>query len=1042
MVDDYEGAKKEAMLMDDIFGHGNFFLEMQDQGIEEELKVNRYLMQLSKELDIGLVATNDVHYVRREDAEIHDLLLAIQTQSTIDDPERMRFPNDQFYLKSEDEMRKLFAFAPEAIENTSRIAERCNVEITFGEYHLPEFVPPEGLTNYEYLRKLCYEGLEDRYGDEVTDYLKERMEYEIGVINTMGYVEYFLIVWDFINFAKRNGIMVGPGRGSAAGSLVAYCLKITDIDPIKYNLIFERFLNPERVSMPDIDVDFCIERRGEVIDYVKEKYGTENVSQIVTFGRLTARAAIRAVARALNVPIPDTNKIATQIPAMLNITIDKALEINPDLKEMYENDPVVARVIDMAKGIEGNPNHTSTHAAGVVISKRPLDEYVPLIVRDGAVATQFTMGTLENLGLLKMDFLGLRNLTVIRDALAMIKESTGEDIDISAIDMEDPEIYKIISEGNTDGIFQLESIGMTNFMLGLKPTCFEDIVAGISLFRPGPMDSIPDYIENKKDPSRITYVTPELKPILDVTYGCLVYQEQVMEIVRTLAGYSYGSADLIRRAMAKKKQAEMQKQRDFFINGIVDEEGNIEIPGCLRNGISKEAAETIFSDMETFAEYAFNKSHAAAYAVIACQTAWLKRYHPVQFMAALMSSIMSEKTMLSRYIRNCREMGIEILPPSVNSSMTAFSVEGDKIRIGLMGVKNVGEGAAEAIIEARERNGIPKDIFAMIQGLDITRVNKKAIESLIKAGAFDCIDENRAALLSVYETALESAQSTAKKNLEGQISLFDISAETMNEGVTHMAMPDIANFDKDVLLMMEKEMVGVYITDHPLNRYEKVIKEFSTVNSLQLAEPEINNGQVKDKDLVVMGGIIDSVRERYTRNGDRMANVDLEDFYTVTELIVFPRAYGRLRSQLVEDSRVFVKGRVSFDENQKGTIFVDEIIPMNQAEERREDLDISREKNYNSYQKPSEPERPVRNQVPERPVKIKLPAEGEESELLDDIGRVMKEHRGRIPVLIYLRSGKILGTPSGGGVRPTVEFAEAIADIVGNANIKIEEIAR
>ena len=707
LLRDYAGAKAEAEALLEIFGEGNFYLELQDQGLEEERAILPDMRRLSEELGIPLVATNDAHYVRREDAKAHDVLLAIQTATTLDDEKRMRFPNDEFYLKSEDEMRKIFAYCPEACDNTQKIAEQCNYDFRFGEYHLPEFQAPLGKTNTEYLRELCYAGLEDRFGvvfeDEKpgdadaarymdgTEYsathtpkeLAERLNYELGTIESMGYIEYFLIVWDFINYAKSHEIMVGPGRGSAAGSIVAYCLKITDIDPIRYNLIFERFLNPERVSMPDIDIDFCYERRQEVIDYVTEKYGEGRVSQIITFGTMKAKQAVRDVGRALSVSYAKTDQIAKAIPFELGMTIDKALATSPDLKNLYENDEETREVIDMAKAIEGMPRHASTHAAGVVISKAPIDEYVPLYLSEKGAATQFTMTTIEELGLLKMDFLGLRNLTVIRDALELIKKNHGVTIDFAKMGYDDPSVYEMISAGNTSGVFQLESGGMTQFMKNLRPTCFEDIVAGISLYRPGPMDSIPKYIENKQNPQGIQYVDESLAPILDVTYGCLVYQEQVMQIVRDLGGYSYGRSDLVRRAMSKKKKDVMLQEKEYFINGKLDENGNVEIAGCIRNGISCQAAEAIFDDMETFAQYAFNKSHAAAYAVVAYETGYLKKHYPVEFMAALMTSVMGDAKMIARYIRNCSEMGIEVLPPSVNKSRKKFSVEDGKIRFGL-----------------------------------------------------------------------------------------------------------------------------------------------------------------------------------------------------------------------------------------------------------------------------------------------------------------------------------------------------------------------
>ncbi|MCI7413026.1 MAG: DNA polymerase III subunit alpha, partial [Clostridiales bacterium] len=787
---DYEGAKAEALELRDIFGEDNFYLEIQDQGLDEEAFINPELIRLSRETGIPMVCTNDVHYVNREDAEAHDILLCIQTATNVYDENRMRFANDQFYLKSEQEMREIFRELPEAVENTHKVAMRCNVEFTFGEYHLPEFLPPEGKTNKQYLRELCADGLRERY-DEVTEQLRGRLDYELGVIESMGYVEYFLIVWDFINYAKEHGIMVGPGRGSAAGSLVAYCLRITDIDPIRYNLIFERFLNPERVSMPDIDIDFCIERRGEVIDYVRRKYGEENVSQIITFGTMKAKAVVRDVGRALNLPYADADRIAKAIPFDLKMTLDRALEMSPDLKKMYDEDSTVRKVIDMSRKLEGMPRHASTHAAGVVISRLPLDEYVPLYMSDKGVATQFNMTTIEELGLLKMDFLGLRNLTVIRDALAMIRRNHGVSIDFARMGYDDKAVYEMIAAGNTEGIFQLESGGMTSFMKNLKPTCFEDVVAGISLYRPGPMDSIPRYIDNKKNPGRIQYVTPELAPILDVTYGCLVYQEQVMQIVRDLAGYSYGRSDLVRRAMSKKKRDVMMEERQYFIYGKEDEQGNVEIPGCLRNGISREAAEAIFADMETFAQYAFNKSHAAAYAVVAYETGYLKKYYAVEFMAALLSSVMGDTGQTSKYIRNCEEMGIRVLPPDINESEKKYTVVDGKIRYGLLGVKNVGEHAIDEIIHARETKGLPTDIFQFINNIDVSIVNKKAVESLIKAGALDCLNPNRAAHLAVYGQLMSSAQNEARKNLAGQISLFQISGEEMSAGIGGRSLPDV-----------------------------------------------------------------------------------------------------------------------------------------------------------------------------------------------------------------------------------------------------------
>ena len=1038
---DYEGAKREAMELDDIFGHGNFFLEIQDQGLDEEALINPELVRLSEELDIPLAATNDVHYVNRSDAEAHDVLLAIQTATTVDDENRMRFPNDQFYLKSEDEMRRIFAFCPEAVDNTQKIAERCNVEFTFGEYHLPEFIPPEGYTNREYLRELCRKGLSERY-DPVTPELTERLEYEMGVIESMGYVEYFLIVWDFINYAKENGIMVGPGRGSAAGSLVAYSLRITDIDPIKYSLIFERFLNPERVSMPDIDIDFCIERRGEVIEYVKKKYGKENVSQIITFGTMKAKAAIRDVGRALNLTYAEADRIAKAVPFDLKMTLDRALETSPELRKMYDEDPKVAKVVDMSRAIEGMPRHASTHAAGVVISKLPLDEYVPLYMSDKGVATQFNMTTIEELGLLKMDFLGLRNLTVIRDALELIRKNHGVEIDFAKMGYDDRAVYDMIASGNTEGVFQLESAGMTQFMKNLKPTCFEDIVAGIALYRPGPMDSIPKYIENKKNPEHISYVTPELAPILDVTYGCLIYQEQVMQIVRELAGYSYGRSDIVRRAMSKKKSDVMMEEKGYFIYGREDENGNVEIPGCVRNGISASAAEAIFADMETFAQYAFNKSHAAAYAVVAYETGYLKKYYPVEFMAALMTSVMGDAGQIAKYIRNCTDMGIEVLPPSVNESDKKFTVKDGKIRFGLLGVKNVGEGAIDAIIKAREEKGMPKDIFSFINGIDTGLVNKKAVESLIKAGALDCFNPNRAAHLAVYEMLMESAQNSARKNIDGQISLFQTSSDAMSTGDVAGNLPDVANFDKDDLLAMEKEMTGVYITDHPLNKYADRIRKVATVTSEELSRlQEEGDHRIKDGQTVIVAGMITGKKTLVTKSGKLMAFVDVEDMYGAVEVVVFPNVYERCLQDVEEDRVVAIRGKVDVKEEEAPKLLADSVVDINRVEELLREPS-GRTGGYTKRAAGTKASAVPKSTGGTSPVKVRIPGEGDEKQILSELSRIFKEHRGDVPVLIYLQSGKIVRTGEKGGVRPTLAFAEKVADIVGNANVKIEVIAR
>ncbi|MBK5254122.1 MAG: DNA polymerase III subunit alpha [Peptostreptococcaceae bacterium] len=1010
---DYKGAKKEANQLLKIFGKGNFFLEIQDQGLEEESKINPLLKELSDEIDVPLVATNDVHYVKQTDAEVHDVLLAIQTATTIDDEKRMRFPNDQFYLKSEKEMRNIFAWLPEACDMTQKIADRCNFEFTFGEYHLPEYIPPTGINNNEYLRKLCYDGLANRY-PEADDSLKKRMEYELGVIESMGYVEYFLIVWDFIDYAKSNGIMVGPGRGSAAGSVVAYCLRITDIDPIKYNLIFERFLNPERVSMPDIDIDFCIERRQEVIDYVIRKYGEDRVSQIVTFGTMKAKQAVRDVGRALNVTYADVDVIAKSIPNELKMTITKALSVNRELKQKYDSDTQVKKILNMAMAIEGMPRHASTHAAGIVISKMPLDEYVPLYSSDKGISTQFNMTTIEELGLLKMDFLGLRNLTVIRDALALIKDNTGKDIDFLSMDYQDEKVYKMVASGNTAGVFQLESEGMTQFMKNLKPTCFEDVVAGISLYRPGPMDSIPKYIQNKKNQKNIKYAHKSLEPILGVTYGCLVYQEQVMQIVRTLGGYSFGRSDLVRRAMSKKKMKVMLEEKQYFIHGKKDENGNEEIKGCIANGVPKEAAEEIFDDMISFAEYAFNKSHAAAYAVISYETGYLKRYYPVEFMAALITSVMGDPKQMSKYIRSCNEIEIEVLPPSIYKSYKRFSVEDGKIRFGLMGVKNVGSGISEAIIEAREKNGLPCDIYKFIDNIKVSDLNKKAIESLIKAGALDCLNENRAAHYSIFEKIVESAQQRAKKTIEGQISLFQINADVMEEASTNAKLPDVANFSKSQLLQLEKDMLGVYLSGHPLEEYKELIENNISINSGDLEQDEDVSKNLRDGTKVIMAGSITQVKKMLTKKNTQMAFVQVEDFYGDFELVVFPRIFEKYQELLKEDNIIGISGSLNFKEDEAPKILADKISAISNI-------------------------RQLAGLKEKEPVKLKMDKETFTEDIEGakrNIYDMIRRFKGDRPVLIYLPDGKIIKTDANLYVNDDKLLKLELQDYLGEANVK------
>lgn len=989
---DYEGAKKQALQFADIFGKDSFFLEIQDQGLEEELRIKPDLVRLSRETGLRLVATNDVHYVKQEDAQAHDVLICIQTARTVDDTDRMRFPNDQFYLKSEREMVNLFADLPQAIESTQIIADRCNVELDFDTIHLPEFHAPDGQENAAYLRALCQKGLISRYGTS-TPPLEERLNYELATIERMGYVAYFLIVWDFINYARKSGIMVGPGRGSAAGSLVAYCLAITDIDPIRYGLLFERFLNPERISMPDIDIDFCYERRQEVINYVVSKYGEDKVAQIITFGTMKAKAAVRDVGRALNMTYGEVDAIAKKIPFDLSMTIQKALDTSADLLRDYENDNRVRTLLDTAKTLEGAPRHASTHAAGVVITDRPMVDYVPVYLADKGISTQFPMGTVEELGLLKMDFLGLRNLTVIRDALALIRENHGKEIDFSRMNMDDPKVFELIASGNTLGVFQLESSGMIQFMKNLKPDCFEDIVAGISLYRPGPMDSIPKYIENKKHEQRIKYIHPSLKPILSVTYGCLVYQEQVMQIVRDLAGYSYGRSDLVRRAMSKKKMDVMLQERNWFIHGKVGENGEIEIPGCVRNGIPAQAAEEIYGEMISFAEYAFNKSHAAAYAVLSYQTGWLKTYYPVEFMAALMTSVMGDSAQVAKYIRNCKDMKVQVLPPCVNESGKKFSVKGDQIRFGLLGVKNVGEGVIDAILRMRSAKGKPQDFFTFLEQIEIHEINKKAVESLIKAGAFDCLSGNRAQLMAIYESAMESRQNDSRKNLDGQITLFQSNLEAMSEASGKARLPEVSDFAPALLLSMEKEMLGVYVSGHPLDSYAEQMGRIATVTTDDLLHAE-ERSELSDGMQVTVAGIVSSKRTMITKKNTMMAFVQMEDLYGACEIIVFPGVYERYAHELKEEQLVVVKGTLNFKEEEAAKIIADKILPL--AE----------------YQT-----------GPAEPVKIIIGKYREEALALSQIKEVLIRHSGDTPVVIQSEaSGKTYKTKTDLWVNPSKEF--------------------
>ncbi|UWD49451.1 DNA polymerase III subunit alpha [Clostridioides difficile] len=929
----YEKAKKFAIDYRDIFGEENFFLEIQDHNLPEQREVNSGLVKLSKEIGIPLVATNDVHYVNKEDSKIHDVLMCIQMGKTVNDPNRMRFGSDEFYLKSREEMEELFPYALEAIDNTVKIADMCNVEFDFNTIHLPKYDVPDGYTPETYLRELCFNGLKERYENPDSEIL-DRLKYELDVIEKMGYVEYFLIVWDFINFSKENNIIVGPGRGSAAGSIVAYTLKITDIDPIKYSLLFERFLNPERISMPDIDIDFCYERREEVIDYVKRKYGDDHVAQIITFGTMGAKAAIRDVGRVLDIGYNKVDKIAKEIPFALGMTIDKALDTNPNLKDLYDQDPETKEIINISKQIEGMLRHASTHAAGVVISKNPVDEYVPLYKHQDAITTQFTMTTLEELGLLKMDFLGLRTLTVIRDALDLIEKNRTiknytENIDFSKMDYDDPKVYEMLSSGNTLGVFQLESAGMRSFMKQLKPDNFEDIVAGISLFRPGPMDSIPAYIKNKSNPKDVTYLHEKLKPIMEVTYGCLVYQEQVMQVVRDLGGYSYGRSDLVRRAMSKKKMDVMEEERQYFIHGKFDEDGNIEIAGCVRNGVEEEIANKIFDDMIDFARYAFNKSHAAAYGVLAYETAYLKTYYPVEFMAALITSVMGNTDKVVEYIRECKALDIDVLPPDINKSFSKFSVEGDNIRFGLAAVKNVGVNIINNIIDERESNGLFIDLVDLVKRLDQKDTNKRVIESLIKCGAFDNISENRASLMAGYETLLESVSMDRKKNVQGQISLFDAFGDSEEDSDFQQiySLPKRPEYEERERLNLEKEVLGMYVSGHPLSQFEKELQEKTSIDNGKLnslKEDEESFIQMNETD-AIMGGMIVNKTIKTTKRNEIMAFIELEDLYGAIEIIVFPQLLQKYNVILNEDNIIYVKGTLSIKEGENAKLIAREI---------------------------------------------------------------------------------------------------------------------
>ena len=999
----YEDAKQAALHYQEIFGQGNFFLELQDHGIPAQRQVNQGILRISKELGIGLVATNDSHYTLKEDWKAHDILLCIQTGKKVTDENRMRYEAEKFYLKSEDEMRELFPYAPEALENTHKIAERCNVEIEFGVTKLPKYQVPEGYDSWSYLNYLCEEGFAKRYPDDDGS-LHERMVYELDTIHTMGYVDYFLIVWDFIHFAKSHGISVGPGRGSAAGSVVSYALEITNIDPIRYGLLFERFLNPERVSMPDIDIDFCYERRQEVIDYVVEKYGKDQVAQIVTFGTLAAKGVVRDVGRVLDLPYAQCDAIAKMIPADLGMTLEKALKTSPDLRDAYNSDDQVKYLIDMAMRLEGLPRHTSMHAAGVVISRTSVDEYVPLSrAADGTITTQFTMTTLEELGLLKMDFLGLRTLTVIQNACDQIEKNRGIHIDVDTIDYNDKQVLESIGTGRTDGVFQVESSGMKSFMKELKPGSLEDIIAGISLYRPGPMDFIPRYLKGKNNPETITYECPQLEHILSPTYGCIVYQEQVMQIVRDLAGYTLGRSDLVRRAMAKKKAAVMEKERQNFVYGN-PEEG---VTGCVANGIDEKIANHIYDEMIDFAKYAFNKSHAAAYAVVSYQTAYLKYYYPAEFMAALMTSVMDNLTKLSEYIVTCRQMGIAILPPDINSGESGFSVDGEGIRYGLSAIKSIGKSVVEMIVKERENNGKFRSLEDFVERMSSKEVNKRTMENFIRSGALDCLPGNRRQKVLIAPEIIDNKNREKKNSMAGQMSLFDFADES-EKTYFQITFPDVEEFTKEDILAGEKETLGIYISGHPLEAYVNAMKNNTNASAVDfMVDEETNLAALSDGQRVTIGGMVTDKTVKTTKTGKMMAFLTIEDLTGSVEVLVFPKNYEAQREVFTEDAKLFVQGRVSLGEEPVGKLILEKAVPFSKIP-RELWIKFSDMEDYRKG----------------------------EQKLLDSLS----QSEGNDAVVIYLekeRAKKIL--PVNWNVEITTELTELLSGRFGEANIRIVE---
>ena len=999
MDEDYDGAKEYALQMADIFGEDNFYLELQDHGIDEQRSVNQGIMRIARETGLPLVVTNDAHYLRKEDATMQDVLLCIQTGKTVDDPDRMKFQTEEFYLKSEEELRQLFPNCDEAFENTARIAARCNLEFVFNQYHLPLFPVPEGYTNEEYFRKLCMEGFRERYDDPPESYM-ERLEYEIGVISRMGYVNYYLIVWDFIRYAKESGIPVGPGRGSGAASIVAYCMHITEVDPMKYALIFERFLNPERVSMPDFDTDFCQERRGEVIDYVMRKYGADHVAQIATFGTMAARGAIRDVGRTLNFTYAETDVVAKLVPTMpLHITLKEALNISPKLKEIYDGDARVRLLIDTAMSLEGMPRNTSTHAAGVVITAEPVCSYVPLSRNSDTIVTQYTMTTIEELGLLKMDFLGLRNLTVIRDAEDQIRQFEPE-FSIDRIPDDDPETFKMLTEGKTQGVFQLESAGMTGVCVGMKASSIEDITAIVALYRPGPMDSIPTFIENKLNHKKVTYKTPLLEPILKVTYGCIVYQEQVIEIFRQLGGYTMGQADNIRRAISKKKQKVIEEERKVFVYG--DEKQGIS--GAVAKGIPESVAQSIYDEIVAFANYAFNKAHAVCYAVVAYQTAYLKCHYPKQYMAALMTSVLDSATKISGYIAECKELGIPVLPPDINHSYDTFTVEGEAIRFGLGAVKNVGRGLIRSIVAKRDQNGPFTGLENFIQRMGENELNKRAVENFIKCGAMDCFGYHRSELLAVYDTMMDSIAESRKKNLDGQMGLFSmLSAEDQTVSIP---IPKLQEMKKADLMLLEKETTGIYLSGHPMDDYRHLLRKTHVVPIAQLMDSE--SGYADDQ-IVSVAGVIQSTKMKTTRNNSMMAYVTLEDDTAAMEMLCFSNVLNQYGGYLRENVPVVVTGRLSFREDKDPQIVINRVRPM---------TDFAQE-----AQQPEEPSR-------ERTLYLKLPTE--QGQLFTKIKAILNMFPGETPVVVYFADTKLR---RGSRCLPQDSMIQELERLLGKENV-------